>query len=51
MVKKSKNNKVSTLKSWSECKHTPKETRKLRDLSDDTEYEICDKCGISRRVK
>ena len=48
-----KKSKVSTsLKSWKDCTHTKKgQTRKLYDFSDDTEYEICSKCGLSRRVK
>jgi hypothetical protein len=47
-----KKSKVSTsLKSWDNCPHTKKgETQILHDHSDNTNYEICRICGLSRRV-
>lgn len=47
-----KKSKVSTsLKSWDNCTHTKKkETKIITDFSDNSMYEVCSICGISRRV-
>ena len=39
------------LKNWDDCPHTKKgETQILHDHTDDTDYEICRSCGLSRKV-
>jgi hypothetical protein len=39
---------TAKLKSWANCKH---KTQIMHDYSDDTEYEVCKACSISRRIK